>query len=76
MYHINEFRFYGNSPQAIAAYTSSSPPCGQAITRDGNAVRVRDKTRPAVEIVVSRPWAEGNISPLPLYSEDLSWAFR
>ena len=77
MYHVNEFTLTprNNHLRVEASYIDDDLPMGQVVARQGNAVRVFDPERPELVIIVSRPWSEGDIFPLPLESEDLEWAF-
>ena len=78
MYHVNEFTLTprNNHLRVEASYIDDDLPMGQVVARQGNAVRVFDPERPELVIIVSRPWMEGDIFPLPLESEDLEWAFN
>ena len=78
MYHVNEFALTPRNGHlmVVPAYTSDTLPSGRVVSRQGNAIRVEDPEQPDVQIIVSRPWSEGGIFPLPLESEDLSWAFN
>ena len=78
MYHVNEFTLTprNNHLRVEASYIDDHLPMGQVVARQGNAVRVFDPERPELVIIVSRPWSEGDIFPLPLEQEDLEWAFN
>ena len=77
MYHVNEFSFSprNHHPRVVGAYTAATLPEGRVVSRDGNAIRIEDPAHPGLVVIVSRPWAEGDIFPLPLHEEDLGWAF-